>query len=114
MTTADQIQALEKKLEQVTHELGNPAGRARDSQAPGTRMGYLHRQVPVQRDAWTCSPRTAKSVSWAGCYKGKAGVRRLYIGRFQTNFTGGKNGPVHGFLLDHPQLQDIIDVAPGS
>jgi hypothetical protein len=47
-----------------------------------------------------------------GIYKGKAGVRRLYIDRFQKNFTAGNNGPVFGFLLDHPQLQMIIDVAP--
>jgi hypothetical protein len=47
-----------------------------------------------------------------GRYKGKAGVRRLYIERFQKLFTGGKNGPVYGFLLDHPQIQDIIDIAP--
>lgn len=47
-----------------------------------------------------------------GKFKGKAGIRRLYIDRFRTNFTGGRNGPVPGFLLDHPQLQDIIDVAP--
>jgi carotenoid cleavage dioxygenase len=45
-----------------------------------------------------------------GVYKGKAGVRRLYIERFQTRFTHGNNGPVNGFLLDHPQLQDIVDI----
>lgn len=47
-----------------------------------------------------------------GVFKGKAGVRRLYCDRFRANFTGGKNGPVPGFLLDHPQLQMIVDVAP--
>jgi hypothetical protein len=47
-----------------------------------------------------------------GIYKGKAGVRRLYIERFQTNFTDGHNGPRYGWLLDHPQLQMVIDVAP--
>ncbi|MBN9146047.1 MULTISPECIES: nuclear transport factor 2 family protein [unclassified Novosphingobium] len=47
-----------------------------------------------------------------GIYKGKAGVRRLYIERFQTNFTQGHNGPRYGWLLDHPQLQMVIDVAP--
>ena len=46
-----------------------------------------------------------------GIYKGKAGVRRLYIERFQTAFTGGHNGPRYGWLLDHPQLQMVIDVA---
>ena len=46
-----------------------------------------------------------------GIYRGKAGVRRLYIERFQTNFTQGHNGPRYGWLLDHPQLQMVIDVA---
>ena len=47
-----------------------------------------------------------------GIYKGKAGVRRLYIERFQANFTQGFNGPIYGWLLDHPQMQMVIDVAP--
>jgi SnoaL-like protein len=47
-----------------------------------------------------------------GVYKGKAGVRRLYCEWFRNLFTKGKNGPVRGFLLDHLQLQDIVDVAP--
>ncbi|KAL6241953.1 hypothetical protein RBB50_011198 [Rhinocladiella similis] len=42
-------------------------------------------------------------------YRGKAGIRRLYQGRFQKYFVAGRNGPVYGFLLDHPMLQDIID-----
>jgi hypothetical protein len=45
-------------------------------------------------------------------FKGRAGVHRLYCGSFKERFTGGRNGPVPGFLLDHPQLQAIIDVAP--
>lgn len=47
-----------------------------------------------------------------GVYKGRAGVARLYTGRFRKRFTGGSNGPAHGRLLDHPQLQDIIHVSP--
>lgn len=47
-----------------------------------------------------------------GRFKGKAGLRRLYCHRFRERFTGGINGPVTGFLLEHLQLQDIIDVAP--
>src|SRR3569833_4122324 len=47
-----------------------------------------------------------------GAFKGKAGLRRLYCDRFRKSFTGGHNGPVYGFLLDHLQLQDIVDVAP--
>lgn len=47
-----------------------------------------------------------------GVFRQKAGVRRLYCDRFRKNFTGGHNGPLYGFLLDHLQLQDIVDVAP--
>ena len=43
-------------------------------------------------------------------YRGKAGVKRLYQGRFQNMFVKGRNGPVHGFLLDHIMMQDIVDV----
>jgi SnoaL-like domain len=46
-----------------------------------------------------------------GVYKGKAGVRRLYLERFRAIFTQGHNGPRYGWLLDHPQLQMVIDVA---
>jgi hypothetical protein len=45
-----------------------------------------------------------------GCYKGLAGVKRLYIDNFRARFVGGRNGPNYGFLLDHPQLQAIIDI----
>jgi carotenoid cleavage dioxygenase len=47
-----------------------------------------------------------------GIWRGQAGVKRLYCGRFRKNFTGDVNGVSFGFLLDHPQLQDVIDVAP--
>jgi hypothetical protein len=47
-----------------------------------------------------------------GVYHGKESVRRLMCGWFRNYFTGGHNGPVYGFLLDHLQLQDIVTVAP--
>lgn len=47
-----------------------------------------------------------------GIFKGKdKGVRRLYIDGFSKGFTNGVNGPAHGFLLEHFQLQDIVHVA---
>lgn len=49
---------------------------------------------------------------FGGVWKGKEGVARLYIERFQKTFVYGNNGPIDGFLLDHPQMQDIIDVEP--
>jgi hypothetical protein len=48
---------------------------------------------------------------FGGIFKGKAGVARLYIDRFRRNFTGGRNGPVYGFLLDHPMHQEVITIA---
>jgi hypothetical protein len=48
-----------------------------------------------------------------GIFEGKErGVRRLYIDYFGQGFTGNNYGPVHGFLLDQTQEQDVIDVAP--
>jgi len=43
-------------------------------------------------------------------YRGKEAIGRLYIGRFSKLFVNGRNGPVHGFLLDHAMLQDIVDI----
>jgi len=45
-----------------------------------------------------------------GRYRRKEGVARLYIDRFRAFFTGGRNGPIEGFLLDHAMMQDICDV----
>ena len=47
----------------------------------------------------------------SGIYRGKAGAARLYKIWFQNFFTGGRPGPVDGFLLDHFQMQDIVTVA---
>ncbi|MFD2416739.1 nuclear transport factor 2 family protein [Amycolatopsis pigmentata] len=47
-----------------------------------------------------------------GLFNGKDGVRRLYAGRFAKRFTEAVNGPSYGRLLDHPQMQPVITVAP--
>ncbi len=47
-----------------------------------------------------------------GIFRGKAGLRRLYCDRLRNAFTDGHNGPVYGLLVDHMQLQDIVDIAP--
>jgi len=46
-----------------------------------------------------------------GIYKGKEGASRLYQKWFAKLFVGGRNGPAHGFLLDHFLGQDVITVA---
>ena len=47
---------------------------------------------------------------FGGLFRGKAGAKRLYVDRFQATFTHGNNGPIDGFLLDHPQHQDVVDI----
>jgi carotenoid cleavage dioxygenase len=49
---------------------------------------------------------------FGGVWRGKEGARRLYCERFRKRFTHDNNGPIDGFLLDHPQLQDIVDIEP--
>lgn len=49
-----------------------------------------------------------------GRFRGKEGIKRLYIDRFSNAFVQGRNGPVHGFLLDHLQAQDIVDYFPAE
>ncbi len=49
-------------------------------------------------------------VFLSGEYVGYEGVMRLYGTWFQNLFTKGVRGPIHGFLLDHFQLQDVITV----
>ncbi len=47
-----------------------------------------------------------------GIYRGREGVERLFLGRFMKRWAGGRNGPYYGHLLDHPQLQPVVHVAP--
>src|SRR5690606_5938263 len=110
MKKEDKVRKLERRIE----ELAERVGILEDEQAIRKLQhsyGYyldkcLYDEV-VQLFAKDCEVRFMR-----GIFRGKAGVRRLYIGRFGKNFTGGKNRPVFGFLLDHPQLQDVIHVAP--
>jgi hypothetical protein len=56
--------------------------------------------------------RDGVAVFLSGEYRGHAGVLRLYGTWFQNLFTGGRRGPVDGFVLDHFQMQDAITIAP--
>lgn len=110
MTPAEQIQALQKTVEQLAHQVGiledtHAIRRLQHAYGYYIDKCLYHETVDLFAD-------DGEVCFMGGRFKGKSGVARLYIGRFQKNFTGGKNGPVYGFLLDHPQLQDIIDVAP--
>jgi hypothetical protein len=110
MTTAEQIQALQKTIEQLTQQVGileDIHAIRRLQHAYGYYIDKCLYQETVDLFA-----DDGQVCFMGGRYKGKAGVKRLYVDYFGKRFTGGKNGPVYGFLLDHPQLQDIVDVAP--
>jgi hypothetical protein len=105
------IRRLEEKLEQLTTQVGV----LEDTQA----IRKLHHQYGYYLDQCLYNEvlelfaDNGMAYFMGGIYKGKEqGVRRLYIDRFQTKFTKGHNGPIYGFLLDHPQMQDVITVSP--
>jgi len=110
MSLEDQV----KELQQQVKYLGNEVGRLQDVNDVRHlqyKYGYYLDKC-LYEEVVELFAEDGEVRFMGGIYKGKEGVKRLYIGRFMTNFTGGKNGPVFGFLLDHPQLQMIVDVAP--
>ena len=104
------VAALVTRIERLEHELGI----AQDIEAI-RKLQYTYGYfIDKSQYNETVDLFAEDGEVWflGGIYRGKAGVRRLYIERFQTNFTNGHNGPRYGWLLDHPQLQMVIDVAP--
>ena len=102
------------KLEDTIGELNNRLGMLEDVNAVRRLQytyGYLIDKC-MYAETVDLFAEDGEVRFMGGIYKGKEGVRRLYIGRFRKNFTGDYNGPVFGFLLDHPQLQMVIDVSP--
>ena len=63
-------------------------------------------------EAVACFDEECEVHFFGGLFRGLAGARRMYCDGFRNRFTDGKNGPVFGFILDHPQMQDVVDVAP--
>src|ERR1700689_819559 len=107
--SAEQIQALERRIEQLAQQVGvledvHAIRRLHHA------YGYYIDKCLYDETVDLFSER-AEVRFMGGIFKGKAGAPRLYCDRFRAIFTGGKNGPVYGFLLDHPQMQDVIDVA---
>jgi hypothetical protein len=108
MSDADRIAALEAQVA----ELGRRLTVQEDEQAIRKLhhlYGYLIDQC-LYREVVDLFTDDCEVRFFGGSFKGKAGTRRLYIDRFQSSFTYGNNGPVDGFLLDHPQHQDVVDV----
>ena len=107
---ASRIETLEKQLKEMSNRLGvveDIQAIRKVQHAYGYYMDKCLYEQVVDLFA-----DDGEVVFGNGVFKGKAGVRRLYLEMFRKNFTGGKEGPVTGFLLDHPQLQDIVDVSP--
>ncbi|MEE8344375.1 MAG: nuclear transport factor 2 family protein [Woeseiaceae bacterium] len=110
MSTENEIGELKQRIESLEHELGIQ----QDIHAV-RRLQYIYGYFIDKSQYDELVDLFAEdSEVWflGGIYNGKAGVRRLYIERFRKNFTGDHNGPRYGWLLDHPQLQMIVDVAP--
>lgn len=109
MAGDDRVRNLEVQVEQLTARLARmeDAAAVRNLQhAYGYYLDKCLYEEVVDLFAEDC-----RVMFLGGVFKGKAGARRLYIGRFAGRFVDGANGPKPGFLLDHPQLQDIIHVA---
>ncbi len=108
--TDNKLQALEKRVS----ELENRLGLAEDELAIRRLQhayGYFMDKCKYQEVVDLFSER-GETYFLGGVFRGKAGVRRLYCGRFGAKFAAGKNGPVRGLLLDHLLMQDVITVAP--
>jgi hypothetical protein len=108
--TDEKLQALEKRV----GELENRLGRTEDELAIRRLQhayGYFMDKCKYEEVVDLFSEH-GETYFLGGVFRGRAGVRRLYCGRLGTRFASGTNGPVHGLLLDHLLLQDVITIAP--
>ncbi len=110
MSERDEVRALRAEVERLTRAVG----RLEDVEAVRRvqfAYGYFM-DKGLYQEVVDLFADDGEVRFMGGVFRGKErGVKRLYIGRFRSTFTRGRNGPVYGFLLDHLQLQDIVDVA---
>jgi hypothetical protein len=110
MNTEDRITQLEKRIEDLTNQVGilEDTFAVRHLQH---KYGYYidkgFYEAILELFSNDCEVHFL-----GGVYKGKAGAKRLFIDRSRATFMGGTDGPKPGVLMEHPQLQDIVDVAP--
>ncbi|TXC06979.1 hypothetical protein FocTR4_00002385, partial [Fusarium oxysporum f. sp. cubense] len=102
-----QLKAMEAKIEKLTAEA--------DVRKLQHIYGYyldkcLYKEVV---DLFSDSP-DAYVQFLNGRFRGKDSIRRLFIDRWSNYFVGGRNGPIHGWLLDHFIGQDVVDFQPGT
>ena len=111
MSNERELGDLARQVEQLTRQVQ----RLEDAQAVRRLQfsyGY-YMDKGLYREVVDLFAEAGEVRFMGGVFRGKRrGVSRLYIERFRNSFTRGHNGPVYGFLLDHQQLQDVIDVAP--
>lgn len=106
----DQIQSLTRLVQQLSHQVGV----LEDTQAIRTlqfKYGYYMDKCMFE-EVMALYADDCELHFMGSIWRGKAGLRRLYVDRIGALFTQGHNGPMDGFLSDYLQLQDIIDVAP--
>jgi len=110
MADADAVEALQERIEALERR----AQALEDIHAVRTlqfKYGYYF-DVCLYEQMVDLFAEDAELKFLNGIYKGKAGVRRLYLGWLRELWTGGKEGPRRGLMYEHLQLQDIVDIAP--
>jgi hypothetical protein len=110
VTIDERLANMEKRLEELTNQVGilEDATAIRNLQHKyGYYMDKAFYEAIVDLFSEDCEIHFL-----AGIFRGKAGAKRLFIDRFRAIFAGGMDGPKTGVLMEHPQLQDVIDVAP--
>lgn len=106
---ADQIAQLQEAVESLTRRLA-VVEAANQIRSLHHQYGYYLDKC-LYEEVVDLFSSDGEVVFLGGTYRGRTGIERLYIDRFQNRFTEGRNGPVPGFLLDHVMMQDVITVA---
>jgi carotenoid cleavage dioxygenase len=104
----NRIAALEEKLAALEHRL-----TVREDELDVKKLQYLYGYLIdkcMYDQVVDLFTDDGEVRFFGGVWKGKEGVRRLYVDRFRKRFTHDNNGPVDGFLLDHPQIQQIVTI----
>ena len=108
MADADRISTLEKSVESLSRRL-----QQREDELDVRKLQHLYGYLIdkcLYNETVDLFTEDGEVRFFGGIWRTREGIRRLYVERFQKRFTHGVNGPIDGFLLDHPQLQDIITV----
>jgi hypothetical protein len=110
MTEADQIEALKHELKDLAYRAAilNDIHQIRELQH---KYGYYLDKCLFE-EVVNLFSENGEMRAMGNVFKGKAGLRRVFVGFIGGLYTGGRNGPVDGLLSDHMQLQDIVDVEP--